>query len=259
MNEIGFGTAPLAFRDVPVDQAVATIHAALDHGVRLIDTALAYTRPGVESYAESVVARAVAGRDGVVVATKGGHYRAGDEFPIDARPAALRAHCEVSLRTLGVERIDLYQLHHVDPHVPLAESVGALRDLRDEGRIARIGLSNVDIQQIEVARAVAPIAAVQNRLSYSTRGDLPVAEHCRRLGITYLAYMPLHGPDDAALTAVAGRHGVSTQQVRVAWLLDRAPGVVPLVGSSRRSSIVDSLAALTLQLTPDDVSRLDGG
>lgn len=250
MGEIGFGTAPLAFRDIPAEQAVATIHAALDHGARLIDTALAYTRPGVESYAESVVARAVAGRDGVVVATKGGHYRAGDEFPVDARPAALRANCEVSLRTLGVDRIDLYQLHHVDPKVPLVESVGALRDLRHEGKVARIGLSNVDIEQITTAQAVTPIAAVQNRLSYSTRGDLPVAEHCRRLGIAYLAYMPLHGPDDAALTEVASRHGVSTQRVRLAWLLTRAPGVVPLVGATRPASIVDSLAALTLTLPP---------
>jgi aryl-alcohol dehydrogenase-like predicted oxidoreductase len=154
---IGLGTAPVAFKDVTFGQAVATVHAAADVGVRLVDTALAYTRPGHDSFAEAVVAAALgarSGRDGVLVATKGGHRRVGDGFPIDASPAALRADCDMSLRTLGVEMIDLYQLHHVDPRVPLEESVTALRDLKDAGKIAMIGLSNVGVDQIERARAV---------------------------------------------------------------------------------------------------------
>jgi len=132
VSGIGLGTAQFAFRERSRSESVATVHAALDAGIRLIDTALAYTQEGVESYAEELVAAALRARPGlnVVVATKGGHLRRGDRFPIDGSPATLRAHCEISLRTLGVERIDLYQLHHVDPAVPLAESVGALADLR---------------------------------------------------------------------------------------------------------------------------------
>lgn len=206
VRSIGFGTVPLAFKNVRVEQAVATVRTAVQRGIDVIDTALAYTRPGVESFAEAVVAKALAGRDDVLVATKGGHRRAGDAFPVDARPASLRADCEVSLRTLGVDAIDLYQLHHVDPRVPLVDSAGALEELRTAGKINMIGLSNVDVVQIEQARAVAPIVSVQNRLSFAGRDDLATAEYCGRRGIAYLAYMPLHGSGDvAAVLAAAGR------------------------------------------------------
>jgi aryl-alcohol dehydrogenase-like predicted oxidoreductase len=257
-GRIGLGTAQLAFKDVPVAQAVATIHAALDSGIDLVDTALAYTRPGVESFAETVVAKALRGRADVLVATKGGHRRAGDQFPIDGRPAALRADCAVSLRTLGVEALDLYQLHHVDPDVPLVESVGALEELRTAGKIRRIGLSNVDTAQIEEARTVAPIASVQNRLSIGERADLPTVEYCARHGIAYLAYMPLHGVGNAAaVQAVAGRHGVSPQRVRLAWVLAQAPNVMALVGSSRPVTIEDSAAAAGMPLDDEDLRRLN--
>ena len=257
VGAIGFGTAPLAFKDVSIDQAVATIRAAVDSGVGLIDTALAYTRPGLESFAEAVVAKALAGGIDVLVATKGGHRRAGDAFPVDARPASLRADCEVSLRTLGVDTIGLYQLHHVDPRVPLVESVGALEELRTEGKIGMIGLSNVDIAQIEQARAVGPIVSVQNRLSYGDRDDLATAEYCGRRGIAYLAYMPLHGSGDAgAVRAVAERHGVSRERVRLAWLLAQGPHIVALVGASRPETIADSTAAASLWLNDDDLRRL---
>jgi aryl-alcohol dehydrogenase-like predicted oxidoreductase len=262
IGPIGLGTAPLAFKDVSARQAVATVHAALDRGVTLIDTARAYTRPGVESYAEAIVAEALAGRDGALVATKGGHYRDGDTFPVDARPAALRADCERSLKTLGVDTIGLYQLHHVDPHVPLVESVAALRELREEGKIAMIGLSNVSVGRLDQARAVTPIASVQNRLSYADRDDLPTAAYCGRNGIAYLAYMPLGGssasgaaPRDA-LREVAERHQVSAQQVQLAWLLAQGPHVVPLVGSSRPDTIRDSAAAAGLHLDADDLRLL---
>lgn len=225
--------------------------------IDLIDTALAYTRPGVESFAEAVVAKALAGRTDVLVATKGGHRRAGDAFPVDARPASLRADCEVSLRTLGVDTIDLYHLHHVDSQVPLAESVGALEELRADGKISMIGLSNVDIAQIEQARLAAPIASVQNRLSFADRDDLATAEYCGRHGIAYLAYMPLHGSGDvAAVRAVAERHGVSPQRVRLAWLLARGAHIMALVGASRPATIVDSAAAPDLRLDDDDLRRL---
>jgi aryl-alcohol dehydrogenase-like predicted oxidoreductase len=257
VEPIGFGTAQLAFKDVTVEQAVATVRAAVDTGINVIDTALAYTRPGVESFAEAVVAEALAGRAGILVATKGGHRRAGDTFPVDARPPSLRADCEVSLRTLGVDAIDLYQLHHVDSRVPLVDSVGALEELRIAGKIAMIGLSNVDIAQIEQACAVAPIVSVQNRLSFADRDDLATADHCRRHGIAYLAYMPLHGSGDvAAVQVVADRHGVSPQQVRLAWLLAQGQHIMALVGSSRPITIADSAAAGGLRLDDDDLHRL---
>lgn len=251
IGAIGLGTAQFAFRDRSAEESVATVRAALDAGVRLIDTALAYTRPGCESYAEQVVARALRGRAGErpLVATKGGHWRSGDSFPVDGRPGALRAHCEISLRTLKTERIDLYQLHHVDPEVPLADSVGALEQLRRAGKIAAIGLSNVTVAQLDDALTVAPIATVQNRLSYSDPGDLPTALACADRQIAYLAYAPLGGrsgaaPDAAA--AVAGRHGVSVQRVLLAWLRAQGPNIIPLVGASRQATICDSAALLDL-------------
>ena len=248
---IGLGTAQFAFRDVTTAESVATVRAALDAGVTLIDTALAYTRPGIESYAEQVIARALreVTRDRPLVATKGGHWRDGDRFPVDGRPEALRAHCEISLRTLGVDRIDLYQLHHVDAKVPLAESVGALEGLRREGKIAAIGLSNVTVAQLDQALAIAPVAAVQNQLSHGRPDDLPTALACGERGIAYLAYKVFAGapgtPQEAALT-IARRRGVSVQRVLLAWLREQAPHIIPLVGASRPASIRDSAAPLEL-------------
>jgi aryl-alcohol dehydrogenase-like predicted oxidoreductase len=245
---------------------VATVRAALGADVRLIDTALAYTRPGVESYAEHIVASALRSAAGALrsaagerplVATKGGHWRDGDRFPVDGRPATLRAHCEISLRTLGTDRIDLYFLHHVDPAVPLADSVGALGRLRQEGKVAAIGLSNVTLAQLDEALAVTPVHAVQNRLSYANPADLPMALACAERGLPYLAYSPLEapsGPPLRAALAVAGRHGASVQRVLLAWLREQSPSIVPLVGASRPASIRDS--ANPLHLTTADLAEL---
>jgi aryl-alcohol dehydrogenase-like predicted oxidoreductase len=261
ISGLGLGTAPLAFKDVSREQAVRVVQDAVDAGIRLIDTALAYSRSGVESYAESVVAEALRGRPDidVLVATKGGHYRDGDEFPKDGTPAALRRNVETSLRTLGVERIGLYQLHHVDPSVPLATSVAALAQLRDEGKIAEIGLSNVSIAQLESVRRIAPIASVQNRLSFRHFDDEPTVQHCMEHGVRYLAYSPLAAPSEGAPDArieIARRHGVSVQQVTLAWLRSLSPVVIPLVGASRSASILDSLGALELRLTPEETDAL---
>lgn len=248
---IGLGTAPFAFRSGSAADALATVRAAVDAGVRLIDTALAYTRPGVESYAEDVVARALLGMTGErpLVATKGGHWRDGDRFFVDGRPATLRRHCEISLRTLGVDQIDLYFLHHVDPSVPLRDSAGTLEELRREGKIAAIGLSNVTVNQLDEACSAAHVQALQNRLSYADRADLPTALACASRGIAYLAYAPLAQPEEPQLTAaraVAARHEASVQRVMLAWLIEQAPGIMPLVGASRPASIRDSAAPLSL-------------
>lgn len=259
---IGLGTAQFAFRDGPAEDSVATIRAALDAGVELIDTALAYTRYGVESYAEQVIARALRGVAGQhpVIATKGGHWRRGDSFPVDGRPDTLRAHCEISLRTLRVDRIDLYQLHHVDPAVPLPDSVGCLEQLRQEGKIAAIGLSNVTVAHLDEARAVAPIATVQNQLSHGRTGDLPTALACAQRGVGYLAHSPFGGPSGrpaAAALAVARRRGVSVHRVLLAWLRAQSPNIVPLAGASRAASIADSAAVL--ELSGEDLAGLAGG
>jgi aryl-alcohol dehydrogenase-like predicted oxidoreductase len=258
---IGLGTAQFAFGSGTEQDAVATVRAALDAGVRLIDTALAYTRPGFESYSEQVVARALRSvpSDRPLVVTKGGHWREGGSFPVDGRPETLKTHCEISLRTLGVERIDLYLLHHVDPAVPLLESVGALERLRREGKIAAIGLSNVSVAQLDAALTVAPVAAVQNKLSYADAGDLPTALACARREVAYLAYSPFGGPSGTPprpALDVAGRHGVSVHRVLLAWLRGQSPGILPLVGASRPASIRDSAALL--DLTGQDRADLSG-
>jgi pyridoxine 4-dehydrogenase len=161
---------------------------------------------------------------------------------------------ENSLRALGVDRIGLYLLHHVDPAVPLPESVGALRELRDAGKIAEIGLSNVSIAQIEQARAEAPITTVQNRLSISHRDDRPTVGHCAGAGLRYQAYMPLSGPDDPS---TATRLGVSPAQLKLAWVLAQGPHVTALVGASRPATISDSAGADRIVLDPADLVLLD--
>jgi len=252
---IGLGTAQFAFRDNPAEYSVATVHAALDAGVRLIDTALAYTRAGVESYAEEVVASALRGitSDRPLIATKGGHWREGSRFPIDGRPQTLRAHCEISLRTLRVDRIDLYQLHHVDHEVPLSDSVDALDQLRREGKIRAIALSNVSVRQLDEALAVASVCTVQNRLSYSDPTDLPTVFACAERKVAYLAYKVFGNLSDVktqATIGVAKRRGISVQRVLLAWLREQSPNIVPLVGASRPASIRDS--AKPIELADED-------
>jgi aryl-alcohol dehydrogenase-like predicted oxidoreductase len=264
LRGIGLGTAQFAFKDGTRGQSVATVVAALAAGVRLIDTALAYTRIGETSWAESVVHEALrdyGAHDDVIVATKGGHWREGDEFPIDGSAQRIRANCEMSLRTLGVDAIDLYQLHHVDPAVPLEDSVATLAELRTEGKIREIGLSNVSIAQLESARAVASIASVQNRLSFLRFEDLPMVRHCEEQGIRYLAYLPLDGPGaepaaDDPRRGIAAESGVSVPLLTLAWLQQLSSAIIPLVGASRPATILDSARSATWRLSDADVSAI---
>jgi aryl-alcohol dehydrogenase-like predicted oxidoreductase len=261
---IGLGTAQFAFKDGSREQSIATVHAALESGVRLIDTALAYTRTGETSTAESIVHDALVGEAAagqVLVATKGGHWRDGDRFPVDGSESALRAHIEISLRVLGVDALDLYQLHHVDPDVPLEESVAVLEQFRLDGKIVQIGLSNVSREQLDSARRIAPISSVQNRLSFTRLTDLPLAAACAELDVRYLAYLPLDGPRavvgaDDPRRAIAEAHGVSVQSLTLAWLRHLSPAIVPLVGASRPATIIDSAGSAAIRLSGDEVESI---
>jgi aryl-alcohol dehydrogenase-like predicted oxidoreductase len=263
---VGLGCMPMSTKpDRDESRSLATIAAALDAGVTLFDTADAYALDEAElGHNEELLGRALAGRDDVVVATKGGHVRRGEEWELDGRPEHLKAACEASLRRLGVETIFLYQYHRPDPAVPFAESVGALRELRDEGKILHAGLSNVDAAQIEEALGIVEIAAVQNELSFRypdplRNGELEV---CARHGIAFLPWSPLGGPRHAGelapapVRAAAERHGVSPQRVTIAWLLSLADEVLPIPGASRPESIVDSTAATTLELDADELEAI---
>ena len=268
---IGLGAMPMSVEGRPdEDRSIRTIHAALDAGANLIDAADAYSL-GEDDFGhnESLVARALGGsarRDGVVVATKGGHVRRGTDWELDGRPEYLRSACEASLRRLGVDAIDLYQFHRPDPAVPFAESVGALAELRDEGKVRWVGLSNVTAAQLEEAEAIVEVSAVQNQLSLRYRGPIEKGEvqACFERGIPFLAWSPLGGIGKAeeaparveAVRAAAERHGVSVQQVALAWLLSLSDTVLPIPGASRPETIADSLAAAALVLADDELAAI---
>jgi aryl-alcohol dehydrogenase-like predicted oxidoreductase len=273
VSAIGLGAMPLSIEDRPDErQAVATVHAALDAGVTLIDTADAYHIHADEvGHNESLVARALASWPGdgeaVLVATKGGHLRPGDgSWTVDGDPRYLKRACEDSLKRLGVEAIGLYQFHRPDPRVPYADSVGALRDLLDTGKIRMAGISNANPAQIRQAREIlgGRLASVQNEYSPGFRSSEPELELCDELGIAFLPWAPFGGGGRAGrlgtlhpqFDRVARAHGVSPQRVCLAWMLARSPVVVPIPGARRAETIRDSVAAAELTLTPGELTSL---
>ena len=271
VGAVGLGAMPMSLAGRPDEaRSLRTIHAALDAGVTLIDTADAYCLGESEvGHNERLVAKALAswpgGRDGVLVATKGGHTRPGREWGLDGRPEHLRRACEASLRALGVEAIGLYQLHRPDPKVPFAESVGALAELRAAGKVRMVGLSNVSVDQIELARRIVEVASVQNELSPRFRRSEGELAWCAAHHIAFLPWSPLGGfgrggmlgQRHSAFAEVAGRRGVSPQQVALAWELAKAPVVIPIPGARRPETIADSAAAASLRLDDDELDRLD--
>ena len=272
VGAIGLGAMPLSIEGRPDEaQALTTVHAALDAGVTLVDTADAYCLgPDEVGHNERLVARALASwggdRDSVLVATKGGHTRPPDgSWALDGSPEHLRAACEASLRALGVEAIGLYQLHRPDPQVPYAESVGALEELRAEGKVRRVGISNADVDQIELARRTTRLAAVQNEFSPRYRSSKAELDLCARHGIAFLPWSPLGGiaragslgQEHVAFAEVARERGVTPQRVCLAWHLAQADVVVPVPGARRAASITDSAAAADLVLTAEELARLD--
>ena len=260
VSAIGLGGMPMSIEGRPDrERSIATIHAALDAGVTLIDTADSYHRDAGEvGHNEELIAEALLnyGSDtsAVLVATKGGHLRPGDgSWTKDGHPDYLKRAAKASARRLGVEAIGLYQFHRPDPNVPYADSIGAIRDLLDEGVAQLAGISNADIAQIDEANQIlgGRLASVQNQFSPSFRSSLSELEHCASLGIAFLPWSPLGGIGQAgdigsqhtAFQRVADSHGVSPHQVALAWELALAPVVVPIPGASRPESIRDSTRA----------------
>lgn len=272
VSAIGMGAMPLSIEGRPDErQAIRTIHAALDAGVTLIDTADAYCFNDNEvGHNERLIATALGRYTGdasdVLVATKGGHTRSGGSWGINGSPGYLEAACEASRKALGVDAIGLYQFHRPDPQVPYAESIGALADLLDAGKIRMAGISNATVAQIEEAQRVlgGRLVSVQNEFSPAFRSSEPELRHCAERGIAFLPWSPLGGSGAArhlggrldAFAVVADRHGVSPQRVCLAWELAKAPVVIPIPGSTRPETITDSAAAADLELTAEDLAVL---
>lgn len=275
VSAIGLGAMPMSIERRPDEErSIRTIHAALDAGITLIDTADAYHWHADEvGHNESLIARALAsyGGDtsGVLVATKGGHVRPGDgSWTIDGSPSHIKAACEASLKRLGVEAIGLYQHHRPDPRVPYAESIGALKELVDAGKVRMAGISNANPDQIREAHRILGdrLVSVQNQYSPAFRSSEPELWLCTELGLAFLPWSPLGGIGRARelgdrfapFAEVAAARGVSPQQVCLAWMLARSPVVIPIPGASRPETIRDSAAAADLVLDADELARLDG-
>ncbi|MDH2443309.1 aldo/keto reductase [Amnibacterium sp. CER49] len=273
VSAIGLGAMPMSIEGRPDEaRSIATIHAALDAGVTLIDTADAYHLLADEvGHNEELIARALDSYEGdasgVLVATKGGHLRPGDgSWTIDGTAEHLIAAAEASRARLGVESIGLYQFHRPDPHVSYADSIGALKHLLDSGVIEMAGISNADPDQIQEANEIlgGRLASVQNQFSPAFRTSMRELELCSDLGIAFLPWSPLGGIGKAgdlgssfvAFQEVADAHGVSPQQVCLAWELALSPVVIPIPGASRPQSIQDSARAAELHLDDDEVQRL---
>jgi pyridoxine 4-dehydrogenase len=226
--------------------------------INLIDTADSY---GPE-VSENLIAEALHPYpDGLVIATKGGLLRTGPgEWPRDGRPEHLREACEGSLRRLRVDRIDLYQLHAPDENVPYEDSVGALKELQDEGKIRHVGVSNVSVDQLEQARGIVEIVTVQNRYNLTDRSSEDVLDVCEEAGIGFIPWFPLAtgslADEGGPLDEVAGRHGATASQVALAWLLARSPVMLPIPGTSSIEHLEENVAATRLSLSADEQEEI---
>ncbi|MDX6616516.1 MAG: pyridoxine 4-dehydrogenase [Solirubrobacterales bacterium] len=239
---IGLGTNRLT----STQETHAFLREAVEAGIGLIDTAHVYT--GGDS--ERAIGEALSPvPDSVVVATKGGYSGSGS-------PEAIRAQIEQSLESLRTDAIDLYYLHRVDPETPLEESLGAIAEYREAGKINEVGVSAVDVGQIEAARKVVPIAAVQNHYNLTERGSDDVVDYCEENGIVFVPYYPLKGDEPPALGEIAESHGASRAQIALAWLLRRSPVVLPIPGTLSIEHVHEDLGALDIELTDDEFDAL---
>src|SRR3989475_9631610 len=261
---LGLGTMRLTGKGIwgePADrsEAIRVVKRAVELGVNFIDTADSYG-PDVS---EGIIAEALYPYpEGVVVATKGGLERPGpDQWVENGRPEHLKSACEGSLRRLRLDRIDLYQLHRIDPQVPMERQLGALRALQAAGKIKHIGLSEVSVRQLHDARTIMSIASVQNRYSVTDRGSENVLEYCEQHDIVFIPWVPLAAGQltgaDSPLRRVAARKNVTPSQVALAWLLARSPVILPIPGTANVAHVVENVAAARVVLTEDDIDAVN--
>jgi pyridoxine 4-dehydrogenase len=263
VHRLGFGAMRITGPGIwgePRDhaEAIAVLRRAVDQGVNLIDTA--------DSYGPFVSERLIAEAlhpypTDLVIATKGGLLRDGPgQWRPDGRPQRLRAACEESLQRLKLEQIPLYQLHRVDPAVPLEESIGMLVTLKDEGKIRHIGLSNVNEDQLDQALAITPVVSVQNRYGPGTRSSEAIVDRCEDENLAFLPWAPMDQGDvaqRATFNDIAGAHGATPRQVALAWLLARSPVILPIPGTGSLRHLEENLAARSLILTPNEIAVLN--
>ena len=239
---IGLGTNRLT--STPENHAL--LREAAEAGLGMIDTAHVYTAGD----SERAIGEALSPKpEGVVVATKGGYSGKGS-------PEALREQIEQSLESLRTDAIDLYYLHRVDPETPLEESLGAIAEYRDAGKIREVGISAVDLDQVEVARRVVPIAAVQNHYNVAERGSDDVIDYCEENGIVFVPYYPLKGGGLPELGEIAESHDATPAQIALAWLLRRSPVILPIPGTLSIAHLRENLGALEIELTDDEFAAL---
>ena len=263
VNRLGFGAMRITGKGIwgepeNPEEARAVLKRAVELGINLIDTA--------DSYGPHVSERLIGETlhpypEDLVIATKGGLLRDGPgQWRRDARPEHLREACEGSLKRLKLDRIDLYQLHRIDPRVPAEEPLGALAELREEGKIRHIGLSEVSVEQIQRAQQIVPIVSVQNRYNLTDRDSEDVLDFCEREGIGFIPWFPLATGDLARpggpLDEIATRYGASPGQVALAWLLWRSPVILPIPGTSSVEHLVENVAAASLELDEEEFAEL---
>jgi pyridoxine 4-dehydrogenase len=263
---LGFGTMRLTGPGIwgppkNRDEAIAVLRRAVELGVNLLDTADSY---GPE-VAESLIAEALYPYPPqLVIATKGGYLRPGpDQWKPDGRPEHLRAALEGSLRRLRLQRIDVYQMHVPDPNVPYEVSIRALADMRAEGKIRHIGVSNVNREQLEIARSIVPIVTVQNRYNLVDRSSEEMVDICEREGLGFIPWFPLATGDLARsggkLEQIATRHHTTPAQIALAWLLQRSRTMLPIPGTSSVRHLEEDVAAAQIKLSDDEFRALDKG
>ncbi len=240
---VGLGTNRLT--NTPANQEF--LRAAVSAGVNFIDTAYLYTRGDSE---RTIGAALASPSEAHIVATKGGYS------PGEGRPEVLGAQIEESLQRLGADEIELYYLHRVDPETPLETSLSAIRAYRDQGKIRHIGISEVDIDEIERAREIVPIAAVQNQYNLSERRHEDVVDYCAEHEIVFVPYFPLRGDGSPALREIAEARGATRSQITLAWLLKRSPTMLPIPGTLSLDHLRENLAALEIELTEDEYQAL---
>jgi aryl-alcohol dehydrogenase-like predicted oxidoreductase len=266
VNRLGFGAMRITGEGIwgyPPDRAEAMriLHRAVELGVNFIDTADSY---GPATSEELIAEALYPYPKGLIIATKGGIVRpAREKWDRDGRPEHLREACEASLKRLKLERIDVYQLHAIDPNVPLEDSIGELAKLQKEGKIRYIGVSNFKVDELERARKLVDVVSVQNRYNVADRSSDPVLEVCERDGIAFIPWSPLsQSPRDsnagsrAKLEALAARRGVSMPHAAIAWLLARSKAMLPIPGTSKQKHLEDNVAAASMGLTPEEMREI---